>query len=80
MRALVWLIGALELARMMPSELRHLPAVCWLWAGGVAVWLLVGAVLVVLPLVRVAGKVGGGVKLPGINVRTGAGSTTRKDE
>lgn len=80
MRALVWLIGALELARMMPSELRHLPAVCWLWAGGVAVWLLVGAVLVVLPLVRVVGKVGGGVKLPALKVGQGSSPTTRKDE
>lgn len=80
MRALVWCIGALELARMMPSELRHLPGVCWLWAGGVALWLLVGAVLVVLPLVRVVSKVGGGVKLPGLKMGPGSGSTTRKEE
>lgn len=80
MRALVWCIGALELARMMPSELRHLPAVCFLWVGAVVLWLFVGALLVVLPLLRVAGKVGGGVKLPGLKMGPGTGSTTRKDE
>lgn len=80
MRALVWFIGALELARMMPSELRHLPAGCWLWVSGVLLWLFVGAVLVVLPLVRVVSKVGGGVKLPGLKMGPGRDSTTRKDE
>lgn len=80
MRALVWCIGALELARMMPSELRHLPWWCWVWIAGAVLWLLVGAVLVVLPLVRVAGKVGGGVQLPGLKGRSGSAPTTGKDE
>lgn len=80
MKALMWLLG--DLLIMLGVMVSHAvaPAWGWAWVGAVVVWLFVGAVLVAVSLVRLAGKVGGGVKLPGLKVGTSGSSTTRKDE
>lgn len=78
MRALVWCIGVLELVRLMPAELHLVPARGWVWLWGVLLWVLCGAVLVVLPLVRVVTKAGGGAKLPGFRGGSGSSPTPGK--
>lgn len=71
MRLLVWILGVACTLEALMTARAVAPAWAWLWWSFLGLWLVVGMVVTIVALVRVAaGKAGQAVMRPGAAARS----------